>query len=54
MAHLVHSGEAALQQLTDGIQPTLIVTLSNINTPRDGRAHSAGARLGSGSLIQDD
>jgi CheY-like chemotaxis protein len=31
--HFAHSGEAALQQLTDGIEPTLIVILSDINMP---------------------
>jgi hypothetical protein len=36
------TGEAALQQLTDGIEPTLIVTLSNIKTPGDGRDYLWG------------
>jgi CheY-like chemotaxis protein len=31
--HFANSGEAALQQLTDGIEPTLIVILSDINMP---------------------
>jgi CheY-like chemotaxis protein len=31
--HFAHSGEAALQQLTDGIEPELIVILSDINMP---------------------
>jgi CheY-like chemotaxis protein len=32
--HFANSGEAALQQLTDGIEPTLIMILSDINMPR--------------------
>jgi CheY-like chemotaxis protein len=32
--HFAGSGEAALQQLTDGVEPTLIVVLSDINMPR--------------------
>src|SRR5580704_18996288 len=31
--HFANSGEAALQQLTVGIEPTLIVILSDINMP---------------------
>jgi CheY-like chemotaxis protein len=31
--HFAHSGETALQQLTDGVEPTLIVILSDINMP---------------------
>ena len=31
--HFANSGEAALQQLTDGIEPTLIMILSDINMP---------------------
>jgi two-component system, response regulator, stage 0 sporulation protein F len=31
--HFANSGEAALRQLTDGIEPTLIVILSDINMP---------------------
>jgi CheY-like chemotaxis protein len=31
--HFAHSGEAALQQLTEGIEPQLIVILSDINMP---------------------
>jgi CheY-like chemotaxis protein len=31
--HFAASGEAALEQLTDGIEPTLIVILSDINMP---------------------
>jgi CheY-like chemotaxis protein len=31
--HFAESGEAALQQLGDGIEPTLIVILSDINMP---------------------
>jgi CheY-like chemotaxis protein len=31
--HFAGSGEHALQQLTDGIEPTLIVILSDINMP---------------------
>jgi CheY-like chemotaxis protein len=31
--HFANSGEAALAQLSDGIEPTLIVILSDINMP---------------------
>jgi CheY-like chemotaxis protein len=31
--HIANSGEMALEQLTDGIEPTLIVILSDINIP---------------------
>jgi CheY-like chemotaxis protein len=31
--HFANSGEAALSQLSDGIEPTLIVILSDINMP---------------------
>ena len=31
--HFAHSGEGAMQQLTEGIEPTLIVILSDINMP---------------------
>jgi len=31
--HFAHSGEDALGQLTEGIEPTLIVILSDINMP---------------------
>lgn len=31
--HFAQSGEGAMQQLTDGIEPTLIVILSDINMP---------------------
>src|SRR5579859_233166 len=31
--HVANSGEMALQQLTSGIEPTLIVILSDINMP---------------------
>jgi CheY-like chemotaxis protein len=31
--HFANSGEMALEQLTDGIEPTLIVILSDINMP---------------------
>src|SRR6202008_4771687 len=31
--HFANSGEEALQQLTEGIEPTLIVILSDINMP---------------------
>jgi two-component system, response regulator, stage 0 sporulation protein F len=31
--HFAHSGEAALQRLAEGIEPTLIVILSDINMP---------------------
>jgi two-component system, response regulator, stage 0 sporulation protein F len=31
--HFAHSGEDALGKLTDGIEPTLIVILSDINMP---------------------
>jgi CheY-like chemotaxis protein len=31
--HFANSGEEALQQLTDGIEPSLIVILSDINMP---------------------
>jgi CheY-like chemotaxis protein len=31
--HFANSGEAALEQLRDGIEPTLIVILSDINMP---------------------
>ena len=31
--HFANSGEIALEQLTDGIEPTLIVILSDINMP---------------------
>jgi two-component system, response regulator, stage 0 sporulation protein F len=31
--HFVNSGEIALEQLTNGIEPTLIVILSDINMP---------------------
>ena len=31
--HFANSGEAALQQLSDGIEPQLIVILSDINMP---------------------
>src|SRR3981189_3750379 len=31
--HLAHSGEMALEQLSNGIEPTLIVILSDINMP---------------------
>ena len=32
--HFANSGEGALEQLTEGIEPTLIVILSDINMPR--------------------
>ena len=31
--HFANSGEGALEQLTEGIEPTLIVILSDINMP---------------------
>src|SRR6185369_13993474 len=31
--HFAHSGKTALQQLSDGIEPQLIVILSDINMP---------------------
>jgi len=31
--HFANSGEGALEQVTDGIEPTLIVILSDINMP---------------------
>ena len=31
--HFANSGEAALEKLSDGIEPTLIVILSDINMP---------------------
>jgi CheY-like chemotaxis protein len=31
--HFADSGETALEQLSNGIEPTLIVILSDINTP---------------------
>jgi CheY-like chemotaxis protein len=31
--HIANSGEMALEQLSQGIEPTLIVILSDINTP---------------------
>jgi CheY-like chemotaxis protein len=38
--HFATSGEAALQQLTDGVEPQLIVILSDINMPgMDGLQH---------------
>src|SRR5262249_15008542 len=33
VVHFAHSGEAALQLLAEGIEPTLIVILSDINMP---------------------
>jgi CheY-like chemotaxis protein len=33
MMHFANSGEGALEQLTQGIEPTLIVILSDINMP---------------------
>jgi CheY-like chemotaxis protein len=33
MMHFANSGEGALKQLADGIEPTLIVILSDINMP---------------------
>jgi CheY-like chemotaxis protein len=33
VVHIANSGEMALEQLTNGIEPTLIVILSDINMP---------------------
>jgi len=51
--HIANSGEMALEQLNGGIEPTLIVILSDINMP-GWMGCSSWRRSSSGSLICRD
>jgi CheY-like chemotaxis protein len=50
--HLANSGEDALQQLGNGIEPQLIVILSDINMPEMARLHLLGRSKSASSTFR--